>query len=112
MAMPKDRVDRIGVSGERSLPFRKAILRGPLGVEDEGNPFLRNLGKFSSMHTASHCKILQSSKNTAVSTSIVLSHFIVFRWPKVKERSKEALLRNNLWLATLTYFTVTLRSLK
>jgi hypothetical protein len=61
MAVPKDRVDRIGVSSKRSLSFQKAILFGPLDLEDEGNPFLRNLGKFSSMHTASHYKILQSS---------------------------------------------------
>jgi len=59
--VPKDRVDLIGVSGDKSLSFRKAILLGPLDLEDEGNPFLLNLGKFSSMHTASRYKILQSS---------------------------------------------------
>lgn len=60
--MPKDMVDSIGLSGEWSLSCRKAVLHGPLDLEDEGKPFLRNLGKFSSMHTASRCKLLQTSK--------------------------------------------------
>jgi hypothetical protein len=36
MAVPKDRVDHIGVSGERSLSFRTAVLLGLLDLEDEG----------------------------------------------------------------------------
>lgn len=60
MAVPKDRVDRIGVSGERSLSFRKAI-HGPLEFEDEGTFSFKFLGRFSSMYTALHCKILLSS---------------------------------------------------
>jgi hypothetical protein len=62
MAVTKDRVDYIGIIGEKSLSFRKAILLGPLNLEEEGHTFLQNVGKFSSMHTASHCKILHSSK--------------------------------------------------
>jgi hypothetical protein len=97
MAVPKDRVDHIDVTGERSLSFRKAILLGSLNLEEEGNTFLQNVWKFSSILTASHCK------NTAVTTSNVLNHYIIFIWPKVKEHSTEALLRNNLWLASHTY---------
>jgi hypothetical protein len=49
VAVQKDRVDHIEVSGERSFSFRKVILLGPLDLEDEGNRFLRNFGQFSSI---------------------------------------------------------------
>jgi hypothetical protein len=62
MAVPKDRVDYIGVIGQESVSFRKAVLLGPLNLEEEGHAFLQNVGKFFSMDTASHCKILHSSK--------------------------------------------------
>jgi hypothetical protein len=109
MAVPKDRVDRIGVSGESSLSFRKAILLGPWRWRQHFP------SKSGEIFFHAHNITLQNTSvfnNIAVTTSNVLNHFIVFRWPKVKEPSKEALLRNNLWLATLTYFSVTLRSLK
>jgi hypothetical protein len=61
IAVPKERVYHIGVSGERTLSFRKATFLGPLDLEDEVNTFLLNVGKCSCMNTASHFKILQSS---------------------------------------------------